>query len=99
MGDRQINIVDILSKELLVLFEIEEAHIHELAKSCFGSVRKVRILLAFQFHAILDFSQILGLVLDARHLVCHHILIFMNLRLKNFVTDIFQKEQLGGQLG
>ena len=39
--DRQIDIIVVLSKELLVLFEIEEAHIHELEKSCFGSVRKV----------------------------------------------------------
>jgi len=94
VGDRQINVVDILREELLVLFEIEEAHVHELAKSCFGGLGKVGILLAFKFHAILDFSQICILVLDAG-LLDHGsrgIGFGVHLRLKDFVFDIFLDE-------
>jgi len=95
VGDRQINVVDIFREELFVLFEIEEAHIHELAKSYFGSLRKVGIFLTFKFHAILDFSQICILVLDAGLLNCgSHVigLKFMHLRHKNFVLDLFLEE-------
>jgi len=64
VGDGKVNVVYILLKKFLVLLEIEEAHVHELAKSSFCLSWKVGVLLAFKFHAVLDFGQIFLLVLD-----------------------------------
>lgn len=94
MGYRQINIIDVLGEELLVLLEVEEAHIHELAKSLFRGLGKICVFLALKFHAILDFCEICILGLDAGLLNGRSLNNFMNLRLEDLVFDVLLEEQL-----
>ena len=93
LGDCQINIVHILLKELLVFLEIEEAHVHELLKSNFGSI--VKIFLTFQFHAVFDFGQIHSFCLNARLFDWRSVLFgFCHLGEKDLVANFFLEQTL-----